>query len=85
LLNDEVAVPPKYAVYAEKIVDEALFHLFRPVHEFESDRRVDEAVESVLDIVIGADPNAVNPVHDVEPEHDTDVVAVVDTSPAEPM
>ena len=36
-------------------------------------------------IVIGAEPNATNPVHDVEPEHDTVVVAVVPTTPVEPM
>ncbi len=60
-------------------------NLFRPVHEFESDSRVVEAVLSVDVIVIGADPNATNPVHDVDPEHDTVVVAVVPTSPAPPM
>ncbi len=30
-VNVEVAVPPKYAVYAEKIDDEALVNLFKPV------------------------------------------------------
>ncbi len=78
-------MPPKYAVYAEKIDDEALVNLFRPDHEFESDNRVVDAVESVDVIVIGAPPNATNDVHDVEPEQDTVVVAVVPTSPVEPM
>jgi hypothetical protein len=72
-------------VYAEKIDDEALVNLFRPVHEFESDSNVVDAVESVPVIVIGADPNATNYVHDAEPEHDTVVVAVVPTRPAPPM
>ncbi len=71
-------------MYAEKIDDEALVNLFRPVHEFESDNRVVDAVESVDVIVIGAEPNATNDVHDVEPEHDTVVVAVVPTSPVDP-
>jgi hypothetical protein len=71
-------------VYAEKIDDEALVNLFRPVHVFESASRVVDAVESVDVIVIGVDPNATNDVHDVEPEHDTVVVAVVPTSPVEP-
>ncbi len=71
-------------MYAEKIDDEALVNLFRPDHEFESDSRVVDAVESVDVIVIGAPPNATNDVHDVEPAQDTVVVAVVLTSPVEP-
>lgn len=72
-------------MYAEKIDDEALVNLFRPVHEFESASRVVDAVLSVDVIVIGADPNATNDVHDVDPEHETVVVAVVPTRPVEPM
>ena len=72
-------------MYAEKIDDEALVNLFRPVHEFESARSVDDAVESVDVIVTGAEPNATNCVHDADPEHDTVVVAVVPTRPVEPM
>ncbi len=60
-------------------------NLFRPDHEFESESRVVDAVESVDVIVIGAEPNATNDEHDVDPEHDTVVVAVVPTSPVEPM
>jgi hypothetical protein len=85
LLNEDVAVPPKYAVYADSSDDEALVNLFRPVHEFESDSSVDEAVLSVPDIVIGVEPSTVNPEHDTEPEHEAEVVAVVDTNPVEPM
>ena len=46
--------------------------------------RVVDAVLSVDVIVIGAEPNATNDVHDVEPVHDTVVVAVVLTSPPVP-
>jgi hypothetical protein len=47
-------------------------------------RRVDDDVLSVLEIVIGEEPMTVNPVHDVEPEQDTDVVAIVFRRPVEP-
>lgn len=59
-------------------------NLFRPVQKFESASNVVDAVLSVLVIVTGAEPSATNDVHDVEPEHDTVVVAVVPTSPVEP-
>jgi len=72
-------------VYAEKIDDDAFVNLFRPDQEFESDSSVDDAVRSVDVIVIGAEPNATKDVHDVEPEHDTVVVAVVPTNPVDPM
>ena len=49
-----------------------------------SERSVDEAVESEAVIVIGDEPSTVKDVHEAEPEHDTDVVAVVDNSPSLP-
>ncbi len=59
-------------------------NLFVPDQKLVSDSRVVEAVLSVPVIVIGAEPNATNDVHDVEPAQDTVVVAVVLTSPVEP-
>ncbi len=38
----------------------------------------------MLEIVIGDDPMTVKDVHDVEPEHDADVVAIVLSRPAVP-
>ncbi len=58
--------------------------LLIPENVFESDNRVVDAVLSVDVIVIGADPKATNDEHDVEPEHDTVVVAVVLSSPVDP-
>jgi hypothetical protein len=66
------------------VVDEKL-NLLIPEKKLVSDSRVVDAVESVPVIVTGAEPSTVNPVHDTEPEHDAVVVAVVDTSPVEPM
>ena len=40
-----VPVPPKYAVYADSCVEDALVNLFRPDQKFESERRVEEAEE----------------------------------------
>ena len=59
-------------------------NLFTPLQKLVSDSRVVDAVLSVDVIVTGAEPNATNDVHDVEPVHDTVVVAVVLTSPVEP-
>jgi predicted hydrolase (HD superfamily) len=56
----------------------------RPVKVFASERRVDEAVESVEEIVTGAEPRMVNDVQLVEPEHDAVVVAVVVRRPVDP-
>ena len=75
-VDDEVVNDPY-------VVDEKL-NLFTPEKKLVSDSSVDEAVLSVDVIVIGAEPRATNEVHDVEPEHDTVVVAVVLTSPVEP-
>jgi hypothetical protein len=58
------------------VVDEKL-NLFTPEKKLVSDSSVDEAVLSVDVIVTGAEPRATNEVHDVEPEHDTVVVAVL--------
>jgi len=65
------------------VVDEKL-NLFTPLQKLVSASNVVEAVLSVDVIVIGAEPNATNCVHDVEPEHDTVVVAVVLSSPPVP-
>lgn len=65
------------------VVDEKL-NLFTPEKKLVSDSSVVDAVLSVDVIVTGAEPRATNDVHDVEPEHDTVVVAVVLTSPVEP-
>jgi len=79
-----VPVPPNCAKLADSSDDDAFVNLFVPDQKLVSDRSVVEAVESVPVIVIGAEPNATNPVHDVEPEHVTVVVAVVPTTPVEP-
>ena len=76
LVDDEVVNDPY-------VVDEKL-NLFTPVQKLVSASRVVDAVLSVDVIVIGAEPNATNDVHDVEPVHDTVVVAVVLTSPPVP-
>ncbi len=55
-----------------------------PAQTLLSPNRVVEAVLSVLEIVIGDDPKTVNPAHDVAPEQDTVVVAVVPMSPPVP-
>ena len=60
-------------------------NLFTPVNELESASSVDDAVLSVAVIVTGDDPIIVNDVHDAEPEHDAVVVAIVFSSPVEPM
>jgi hypothetical protein len=65
-------------------VVEEFVNLFSPDQKFESERRVDDAVESVAVIVIGDEPITVKDVHEADPEHDADVVAIVERSPVEP-
>ena len=50
-----------------------------------SERRVEEAVESVAEMVIGDEPKMVKDEQEAEPEHDAVVVAVVVTRPPDPM
>ena len=59
-------------------------NLFEFVNVLKSPNRVVDAVLSVPVIVTGAEPSTVKPVHDTDPEHVADVVAVVERSPVEP-
>ncbi len=49
-----------------------------------SERRVEEAVESVEEMVIGEEPSTVKEVQEVEPEQEAEVVAVVFKVPFAP-
>ena len=73
------------AVVNEPYVVEDRANLFTPLQKLVSDNNVVEAVESVPVIVTGDEPSTVNPVHDTEPEHDAEVVAVVFTIPLVPV
>ena len=55
-----------------------------PEKVFASERRVEEAVESVLVMVTGEEPTMVKLEQEVEPEQEAVVVAVVVTRPPEP-
>jgi len=81
--------PPSMRLVVDAVVNDAYvvdekLNLFSPEKKLVSERSVDDAVLSVPVIVTGAEPSTVNPVHDTEPEHVADVVAVVLSSPVDP-
>ncbi len=81
--------PPTVKFVVEAVVNEPYVvddraNLFSPEKKLVSERSVVEAVESVVVIVIGAEPSTVNDVHVDEPAHDTDVVATVLSNPFVP-
>jgi hypothetical protein len=63
-------------------LEDALVKLLIPEKVLLSVRRVDEAVRSVPVKVIGEEPKVVNSEQDTEPEHETEVVAMVLRVPA---